>query len=94
MKAMFVAAVEGYPNPFENPKKWSVDLAKFLSRCLRIEPRERPIVEDLLRDPFLGKASSREEMRELVRKIFGTTAPKQKQSALEDKMDVDDDSDS
>ncbi len=48
-QAMFVAATEGYPQPFKNPSKWSQDFKHFLGRCLELEPSCRATADELLK---------------------------------------------
>lgn len=68
---MFIAAVEGYPNPFETPGKWSLEFTEFLTSCLKSNPRDRPTVDKLLTHSFLTKAASKDSMRALMKTIFG-----------------------
>ena len=70
IKAMFTAAVEGYPQPFEEPARWSAEFAQFLASCLQVNPTARPTCDALLAHPFLSKAASREHMVDVVGSIF------------------------
>lgn len=53
-KAMFIAATEGYPQPFDNSDKWSSDMKNFFAKCLVIDPSKRAKAKELLkvRSPF------------------------------------------
>ena len=85
IKAMFVAAVEGSPAPFDDASKRSPEFANFMATCLKSNPNDRPLVGTLLQHPFLQKSASKEEMKSIMAKIF---AP---ENRFEDSMDVDDD---
>eukprot|EP01125_Pyxidicula_operculata_P008029 TRINITY_DN2712_c0_g1_i1.p1 TRINITY_DN2712_c0_g1~~TRINITY_DN2712_c0_g1_i1.p1 ORF type:complete len:306 (+),score=42.28 TRINITY_DN2712_c0_g1_i1:358-1275(+) len=61
IKAMFVAATEGYPEPVD-PMKWSPLFIDFLSKCLQISPEHRWSASKLLEHKFLTKSSSVDEI--------------------------------
>jgi len=55
IEAMFVAAADGYPLPFEEPEIWSDQFNDLLSHCLLCDPYERWTANQLLEHPFLEK---------------------------------------
>jgi len=69
-RAMFVAATEGYPDPFEKPKLWSKDFKDFLSLCLQMEPENRPTASQLLHHPWISTAESSKSMIKIISGIF------------------------
>eukprot|EP01102_Stenamoeba_stenopodia_P019607 TRINITY_DN744_c0_g1_i1.p1 TRINITY_DN744_c0_g1~~TRINITY_DN744_c0_g1_i1.p1 ORF type:complete len:579 (+),score=132.05 TRINITY_DN744_c0_g1_i1:180-1916(+) len=69
-KAMFIAATEGYPQPFDNPDKWSPEMKNFFSKCLVIDPSKRITAKELLKDPWLNKASTKKTMKNILTDIF------------------------
>lgn len=72
IKAMFVAATVGYPQPFEEPERWSPEFGDFLSRCLRVNADERATAKELHTPPhpFLAKAATRDQMKVLFIKTY------------------------
>ncbi len=38
---MFVACVDGYPEPFEEPRFWTDEFRDFISCCLQLNPKDR-----------------------------------------------------
>jgi len=70
IKAMFVAVTKGYPQPFEEPHKWSNEFKDFVSRCLVIDPKKRWTVKQLLQHDWLKCAASQTEMEKLFKNIF------------------------
>jgi len=71
ISAMFIAAVYGYPEPFESDK-WSATFKDFLQRCLQINPRDRYTVPKLQAHPFLVSKAPKESMIKLFCEIFDT----------------------
>jgi len=69
ISAMFVAAVHGYPDPFEEDK-WSDQFDDFLSHCLQILPSHRWTVSQLQTHPFLNLRASKDHMVKLFNQIF------------------------
>lgn len=69
-KAMFIAATEGYPQPFDNPDKWSTDMKSFFAKCLVVDPSKRVTAKELLKDPWLNKASTKKTMKNILTDIF------------------------
>jgi len=66
--AMFTAATEGINL---NPKhKHSPDFADFFKKCLSIDPEMRPSAGELLKHPFLDRASKREDMQVILKQVF------------------------
>jgi len=72
---MFIAAVQGYPQPLEEPSRWSAEFAAFLGLCLRLDPKARPTVDEILLHPFLRKGASRDDMKALIMKLFRREEP-------------------
>jgi hypothetical protein len=70
IKAMFTAGTGGYPQPFEQPERWTESFKDFLTGCLKVNPRDRLTVKQLLQHRFLGQASSTMHMQELFKKVF------------------------
>lgn len=49
-----ISQIVSKPAPsLKNKKKWSSDFNKFIEKCLRKEPNDRPTAEALLNDPFI-----------------------------------------
>lgn len=46
-QAMFVACVEGYPEPFEEPNFWTDEFRDFIGCCLQRNPNDRWPVSQL-----------------------------------------------
>jgi len=53
--AMFVACVEGYPQPFEDPQYWSDEFKDFVGCCLQQNPRDRWTIAQLQEVPHIKK---------------------------------------
>jgi len=70
IRAMFISATEGHPQPFDNSKKWSEQMKDFFKCCLQIDPNNRGSSEELLRHPWLKKASSQKVMKSVLTDIF------------------------
>jgi serine/threonine protein kinase len=70
LKAMFVAATEGYTDPIEEKDMWSQEIRDFIGRSVIKNPKERWTVDQLLGHEFVGKKTDREEMSKLFTKIF------------------------
>jgi len=70
IKAMFVAATEGYPQPFEKPKMWNDIFKDFLSKCLQMNAADRPEASELLKHEFLKCADTSKDMRKILTGIF------------------------
>lgn len=73
-KAMFIAATQGYPNPFEKPERFSKECSEFYKACLRIDPSTRPSATELLSMPFLKRADSQDLMKQVLSGIFISNA--------------------
>lgn len=43
-----MAVTDGYPEPFEDPKRFSNEFKDFMSHCLQIAPAQRWTVKQLL----------------------------------------------
>eukprot|EP01132_Coremiostelium_polycephalum_P000899 gene899-1124_t len=74
VKAMFTVATEGADTVFDEPELWSDCFKDFLSRCLKMDPSERATAADLLLHPFIKKADSRDNMENILKKIFLTNS--------------------
>jgi len=70
IRAMFTTAVEGCPQPFDQPRYWSPLFKSFVSKCLEFDNSKRSNVQDLLKDPFLDKAISRRKMKKILTSAF------------------------
>eukprot|EP01100_Stratorugosa_tubuloviscum_P005285 TRINITY_DN2379_c0_g3_i1.p1 TRINITY_DN2379_c0_g3~~TRINITY_DN2379_c0_g3_i1.p1 ORF type:complete len:252 (-),score=122.66 TRINITY_DN2379_c0_g3_i1:66-821(-) len=70
LKAMFIAATEGYPQPFDNPSKWSDEMKEFYQLCLRVNPAERATAPQLLENNWLKKAATKKAMKNVLTDIF------------------------
>ncbi|EGG18197.1 putative protein serine/threonine kinase [Cavenderia fasciculata] len=73
VKAMFTVATEGATG-FDEPELWSDTFKDFLSLCLKIDPEERATAEQLLKHPFIKKADTRDNMENILKKIFLTNS--------------------
>jgi len=73
VKAMFTVATEGATS-FDEPELWSDCFKEFLSLCLKMDPAERATAADLLKHPFIKKADSRDNMENILKKIFLTNS--------------------
>jgi len=69
ISAMFIAAVYGYPEPFEE-NKWSQSFTDFLDKCLQITPSDRWTVPRLQAHPFLLCRANRDQMTKLFCDLF------------------------
>ena len=49
--------MENPPQGLTEPHKWSIEFNSFVSKCLTLDPAERPEAEELLSDPFIKKFS-------------------------------------
>lgn len=47
LQAMFIACVEGYPEPFEEPNYWTDEFRDFIGCCLQRNPKDRWSVAQL-----------------------------------------------
>ncbi|KAK5579766.1 hypothetical protein RB653_009452 [Dictyostelium firmibasis] len=73
VKAMFTVATDGATG-FDDPTLWSDCFKDFLSLCLKQDPAERATAEELLKHPFIKKADSRDNMENILKKIFLTNS--------------------
>lgn len=51
-RAMFVIK-NNPPRGLSEPHKWSREFNAFISRCLIVDPKDRPTAKELLNDPFI-----------------------------------------
>eukprot|EP01133_Synstelium_polycarpum_P017950 gene17950-21412_t len=70
LKAMVAVATEGLSFTREEYPEWSDDALDFLSKCLRMEPSERATTTVLLTHPFLAKACSLKDIRDILPALF------------------------
>jgi serine/threonine protein kinase len=63
MLAMFKAATEGYPEPFESARRWTSSFRDFLSLCLQPDPNLRATAQQLYQHPWLSKRARRADMK-------------------------------
>ena len=68
---MFTTATVGYPQPLDEPDKWSAEFKDFLSNCLAYNPLHRMTAEELLSHSFLKKApETRDTMERILSEVF------------------------
>jgi len=71
VKVMFYHAIQGEPNPFEQPERWSNQFKDFIAKCLDMDPKKRNTAKQLLSHPFLEQASNtRNVMRKILSEVF------------------------
>lgn len=51
--------VKNPPKGLSDPSRWTPEFNHFVSRCLTCDPDKRPAAEDLLKDPFIIRFTSR-----------------------------------
>jgi serine/threonine protein kinase len=68
--ALFKTATSGCVDYFKTPGRWSDSFKEFLGLCLWRDPKKRSTAADLLKHPFLTKACSQKEMREVFQTVF------------------------
>jgi len=75
MRAIFMIPSRPPPRLTE-ADKWSNDLNDFVAKCLIKNPESRPVANDLLKHPLIGKAKTStvltpliEEMDEIIRRV-------------------------
>ncbi|GAM23659.1 hypothetical protein SAMD00019534_068340 [Acytostelium subglobosum LB1] len=73
VKAMFTVATEGAAG-FDEPHIWSDTFKDFLAQCLRPDPEERATADQLLKHQFIRKADTRDNMENILKKIFLTNS--------------------
>jgi len=70
LRAMFVAATEGYPDPVEDKSLWSDSVRDFVGRSVIKDPKQRWTVDQLLLHDFIEKRTDKQSMSALFTKIF------------------------
>lgn len=55
LRALYMIQTEGLPE-IAHPEERSAEILDFLSKCLKMNPNERPTAEELLKHPFLKRA--------------------------------------
>lgn len=65
VKALYLIAAKGKPD-LSDPDSVSAELTDFLDKCLQVNAAKRLSAEQLLDHPFLKKACSNEELKELL----------------------------
>lgn len=65
LRALFLITTKGIPG-LKDQQKWSREFRDFISRCLEKEPEARPEASELLKHPFLRRASRRDDLSKLV----------------------------
>ncbi len=65
VKALYLIAAKGKPD-LSNPDAVSPELTDFLDQCLQVNPAKRASASQLLKHPFLKKACSIEELKDLL----------------------------
>jgi serine/threonine protein kinase len=69
-RAMFLTATGQLEAPLRKPKRWSDDLRDFVDSLLIVDPKKRPTAEQLLKHPFLERACTQSEMRNVLSTLF------------------------
>ncbi|GIX70606.1 hypothetical protein CEXT_283311 [Caerostris extrusa] len=54
------------PPTLDQPSRWSKDFSLFLTKCLLKDPQSRLSASELLRHPFIAKATDRKPLLELI----------------------------
>jgi len=67
LRALFLLTTQGVP-PIRDAHKYSKEYHDFVGQCLEKDPDRRPEAADLLKHPFLKKASTAEEIYLVVEK--------------------------
>lgn len=70
LRAMFVAATEGYPEPVEDKGYWSVLLQDFIKHCVVKDPKARWTVDQLKAHEFVAKKTDTQTMSSLFTRVF------------------------
>lgn len=65
VKALYLIAAKGKPD-LSDPNSISPELNNFLDRCLTVDPAKRATATELLKHPFLKKACTPDELKELL----------------------------
>eukprot|EP01130_Rhizamoeba_saxonica_P003821 TRINITY_DN1583_c0_g3_i2.p1 TRINITY_DN1583_c0_g3~~TRINITY_DN1583_c0_g3_i2.p1 ORF type:complete len:605 (-),score=123.16 TRINITY_DN1583_c0_g3_i2:142-1956(-) len=65
LRALFLITTKGIPN-LKKPKLWSDDMKDFLTKCLTVEPSNRPTSNEMLDHPFINSATGKEGIMELL----------------------------
>jgi len=66
LRALFLITTKGIPD-LKEPSKWSPEMKDFVGRCLEKEPEARPDSSELLKHPFLRKASPQTEIASVAK---------------------------
>ena len=64
LRALFLINTKGVPG-LKNPEHWSPEFLDFLSKCLQHNAEFRPTSAEMINHPFLQKACSTEEIRQV-----------------------------
>mmetsp|Transcript_5792 Transcript_5792/g.14727 ORF Transcript_5792/g.14727 Transcript_5792/m.14727 type:complete len:84 (+) Transcript_5792:1-252(+) len=75
LRALFLITTKGIPD-LKEPARWSAEFQDFVKKCLIKETSSRPDATELLKHPFLSKASPPSDIVALI-----GAAKKAKQSA-------------
>lgn len=67
LRALFLLTTQGVP-PIRDPHKYSKEYHDFVGLCLEKDPERRPEAAELLKHPFLKKASSGDDIYTVVEK--------------------------
>jgi len=70
LRALFLISTKGVP-ALKEEEKWSIELVDFLSKCLIVEPLERPTAAELLEHPFAKMVCPLEDMVQLLEAVAG-----------------------
>lgn len=73
LKAMFTTGTVGLL-PYLEESKYSDLFKDFLRQCLQQDPSQRATAQDLLKHPFISKASPQKAMETVLREIFLSNA--------------------
>jgi len=87
LRAIFLIPIREPPT-LKEPQKWSPELSDFISKCLKKDPSQRAVVNELLHHPFVTKGKGKENLlRDLVREcipILSIERKKKQEKAKED----------
>jgi len=70
LRALFLISTKGVP-PLKEEEKWSPELVDFLSKCLIVEPTERPTALELLAHSFSKMVCPVSDMVQLLEAVAG-----------------------
>jgi len=66
LRALFLITTKGIP-PLKETTRWTPEFKDFVAKCLDKEPESRPDANDMLKHPFLRRASPPSKLNELIK---------------------------